>query len=188
MRQHAAFVPLAARRLVALAALLALVLVLLGACAEADASGPFSNTGDALDIIVATQPVYGRASCSQPNGAQVNAGDTVVDLGTMGTNCEEVVYMQNGDYNAVGYLPVYGMRRAAGGVRCEANVACNLRAGPGLTFAVLGTVAPSASAKGYWTTHTNAIITDGSNYDWWEVVDPASGQRADIYGPDCQVF
>lgn len=176
------------RHFAALAALLALVLILASACADANASGSFSNNGLALNIIIATQPVYGRANCTQPNGAHVNAGDTVIDLGTVGTNCEKVVYLQNGDYNALGYLPVYGMRRAAGGVRCRADVACNLRAGPGLTFSVIGTLAPAAGAKGYWTSHTGAIITDGVNYDWWEVVDPVSGQRADIFGPDCQVF
>lgn len=182
--------PLRRRGLPALgvAALLALAPLLLGACAEANASGPFSNTGQAAMIVIASQPVYGRANCTQSTGAQVNAGDTVIALGTVGTNCEEVVFMQGGSYNGLGYLPVYGMRRAAGGVRCRADAACHLRAGPGTTYTIIGSLAPGASAKGYGTTQTGAIISDGINYDWWEVVDPASGQRADIYGPDCQVF
>jgi hypothetical protein len=189
MRARAVSVPSSASLSVAaLGALLALILILVSACAEATASGPFSNTGQAANIVIASQPVYGRANCSEPSGAQVNAGDTVIDLGTVGTNCEQIVFLQDGAYNGLGYLPVYGMRRAAGGVRCRADVACNLRAGPGTTFVVIGSIGPGASAKGYWTQHTGAIITDGVNYSWWEVVDPVSGQRADIYGPDCQVF
>jgi hypothetical protein len=31
-------------------------------------------------------------------------------------------------------------------------------------------------------------MTDGQNFDWWEVIDPASGARADIFGPAAQVF
>jgi hypothetical protein len=139
-------------------------------------------------IVIARQPVYGQSTCTGQTGVMVPAGSNVIDLGTVGTNCEQVVYSNGDDYSGIGYLPVYGMRRAAGGVRCRATVDCHLRAGPGTTYAVVGALAPSGAAVGYGTKRTNAIITDGNNYDWWEVVDPASGRRADVFGPNCQAF
>ncbi len=167
--------------------LVAAALALAG-CAGSGTAGGFSDTGQAIMIVVARQPVYGQPDCTSEAGTVVPAGDNVIDLGTVGTNCEQVVYLTGDSYSAIGYLPVYGMRRAAGGVRCRAEVDCHLRAGPGTAFASIGAIAPRASAKGYGSSRTNAIITDGNNFDWWEVVDPASGQRADIFGPYCQAF
>jgi hypothetical protein len=167
--------------------LIAAALALAG-CAGSGSVDPYSNTGQAIMIVIARQPIYGQFDCTNATGAVVPAGSNVIDLGTMGTNCEQIAYQKNGSYSAIGYLPVYGMRRAAGGVRCRATVDCHLRAGPGTAFASIGAIAPSASAQGYGTSRTNAIITDGNNFDWWEVVDPASGQRADIFGPNCQAF
>ena len=166
----------------------ALACFALAGCGASGTSGPFSNSGYALMIVVARQPAYSQPNCTQPNGTMLAPGDTVVDLGTMGTNCEEVAFVRDGSYNALGYLPVYGMRRAAGGVRCVADAPCNLRAGPDINDPIEGTLDPGASAHGYGTDKTGAVITDGNNYDWWEVVDPATGQRADVYGPNCQVF
>jgi hypothetical protein len=157
-------------------------------CTAASASGGFSNSGQAIMIVIARQPVYAQPNCTQANGTVLQPGSNVIDVGTMGTNCEEIVYVTHGSYSGLGYLPIYGMRRAAGGVRCVADVDCHLRAGPGATFKAVGALAPGASARGYGTTTTNAIITDGTNYDWWEVIDPASGNRADIYGANCQAF
>jgi hypothetical protein len=157
-------------------------------CAPAGVLGPLSDEGQAIMIVIARQPVYTQPTCSGDTAATLLAGNNVVDLETAGTNCEQVVYMQNGSYSAIGYLPVYGMRRAAGGVRCRAEPLCHLRSGPGTTYGVIGEVAHRAAARGYGTANTGAIITDGDNFDWWEVVAPSGGQRADIFGPNCQAF
>lgn len=157
-------------------------------CAPFGSSGPLSDTGQAIMIVIAHQPVYAQPDCTGDTGVTVPAGSNVIDLGTVGTNCEQVVYLKQSDYSGIGYLPVYGMRRAAGGVRCRATVDCHLRTGPGTNYSIVGTISPGGAATGYGTSRTNAIITDGSNYDWWEVVDPTSGQRADIFGPYCQAF
>ncbi|GAC1448334.1 MAG: hypothetical protein PVSMB4_05280 [Ktedonobacterales bacterium] len=160
----------------------------LAGCAAVNGSGPLSDIGQPIMIVIARQPVYVQSTCSGQTIDMLPAGGNVVDLGTMGTNCEQVVFRRDGSYSAIGYLPVYGMRRAAGGVRCRATVDCHLRAGPGTNFALMGAVAPGGSARGYGTARTQAIITDGDNYDWWEVVDPETGRRADIFAPNCQAF
>jgi hypothetical protein len=160
----------------------------LAGCDAASAATPFSNWGQAIMIVIADQPVYAQPSCAGARTGSVAAGDNVVDLGTRGTNCEQIVFRRGDDYAGLGYLPVYGMRRAAGGVRCRATVPCHLRGGPGTTYPILGELDEGAAARGYGTRQTQAIITDAANYDWWQVVDPASGQRADLYGPACQAF
>jgi hypothetical protein len=157
-------------------------------CSPIGSSGPLSDTGQAIMIVIAHQPIYAQPDCTGETGVMVSAGSNVIDLGTVGTNCEQVVYPAQSNYSGIGYMPVYGMRRAAGGVRCRATVDCHLRAGPGTSFGVVGAIPPGGPAAGYGTSRTNAIITDGNNYDWWEVVDPTSGQRADIFGPNCQAF
>lgn len=163
-------------------------MLVLAGCVGASTSSGFSDSGQAIMIVIAKQPVYAQASCTQATGTVLDPGSNVIDLGTMGTNCEQIVFVKGGSYSGLGYLPVYGMRRAAGGVRCAANVACHLRAGPSTSFQAVGALAPGASARGFGTAKTSAIITDGTNYDWWEVIDPASGSRADVYGANCQAF
>lgn len=160
----------------------------LAGCAAAYSNGPLSDSGQPIMVVIATQPVYLQSTCSGQTVDTVPAGGNVVDLGTMGTNCEQVVYLSDASYSAIGYLPVYGMRRAAGGVRCRASVECHLRTGPGTTYTAVGAVDPGHSARGFGTDKTGAIITDGDNYDWWEVIDSESGQRADIFAPNCQAF
>ena len=160
----------------------------LAGCAAAYGAAPLSNTGYPIAIVIASQPVYLQSTCSGATSDTLDAGASVADLGTMGTNCEEIVYQSNGSYTAVGYLPIYGMRRAAGGVRCRAGAGCVLRAGPGTAYTATGQLGQGAAARGYGTTKTGAIITDAQNFDWWEVVDPASGARADIFGPSGQAF
>ncbi|HEX9057469.1 MAG TPA: hypothetical protein VF818_08030 [Ktedonobacterales bacterium] len=163
-------------------------MVALGGCGSANTAQGFSDTGQVVMIVIAHQPLYAQPNCTTQTNVVLDAGATVIDLGTKGTNCEEIVYVQNGTYTGVGYLPVYGMRRAAGGVRCRAEVPCHLRDGPGTDFAITGAIWPGGSAEGYGTSRTGAIITDGDNFDWWEVIDPGSGQRADVFGPNCQAF
>jgi hypothetical protein len=161
---------------------------LLAGCDAAYGAQPLSDTGYPLNIAVASQPVYLQVTCSGATSDTLAAGASVVDMGTMGTNCEEIVYQSGADDAAVGYLPVYGMRRPAGGVRCRAAAGCVLRAGPGASYAQTGQIGQGEAAKGYGTAKTGAIMTDGQNFDWWEVIDPASGARADIFGPAAQVF
>lgn len=160
----------------------------LSSCGAPVGSGPLSDTGYAVTIAVASQPVYAQSTCAGATTATVRAGDNVIDLGSAGTNCEQVIYARGDGFTGSGYLPIYGLRRAAGGVRCTAPVSCHLRAGPDTTYAAVGTLAPGRTARGYATGKTGAIITDGSNYSWWEVVDPASGQRSDVFGPNCQAY
>lgn len=162
--------------------------LLLAGCAAAYGAAPLSNTGYPIAIVIAQQPAYLQSTCSGATSDTLDAGASVADLGTVGTNCEEIVYQSGGSYTAVGYLPVYGMRRAAGGVRCRVDAGCMLRAGPGPGYSAIGQLAKGDAARGYGTAKTGAIITDGQNFDWWEVVDPASGARADIFGPSGQAF
>lgn len=167
--------------------LLAGCLLLVG-CAAAYGAEPLSNTGYPIAIVIAPQPVYLQSTCSGATSDTLDAGASVADLGTMGTNCEEIVYQSGSSYTAVGYLPVYGMRRAAGGVRCRADAGCVLRAGPGPDYTAIGQLGQGEAARGYGTAKTGAIITDGQNFDWWEVLDPTSGARVDIFGPSGQAF
>ncbi len=169
-----------------LAGLFVLALVLTS-CSLPDPTVGMSDSGHPLMIVIARQPVYAQASCSDASPTMLVPGENVVDLGTTGTNCEQIVFARDGFYHGLGYLPVYGMRRAAGGVRCRA-AACVLHVGPASTLATVGTLSAGAAARGYGTATTNAIITDGDNYSWWQVIDPASGKRADAFGPSCQVF
>lgn len=175
-------------RVLAGVSLVALAAGPLAGCGAPVSGGPLSDSGYAVTIAVASQPVYAQSSCSGATTATIRAGDNVIDLGSAGTNCEKVIYLRGDGYTGSGYLPIYGLRRAAGGVRCTAEVRCHLRAGPDTTYAAVGALAPGRSATGYATHKTGAIITDGGNYSWWEVVDPVTGQRADVYGPNCQAF
>lgn len=160
----------------------------LAGCVALNGAQPLSDSGYPVAIVIARQPVYLQSTCSGATSDRLDPGSNVVDLGTMGTNCEEIVYQSSSGYTATGYLPVYGMRHAAGGVRCRADVGCALRAGPAASYTLVGRLGAGDAAKGYGTTATGAIMTDSQHFDWWEVVDPATGARADLFAPAGQAF
>ncbi len=148
----------------------------------ASTSGPISNSGNPVVIANQAQVVYVTSSCNGPTVTTIRAGGNLVDLGPASSVCEQVAYPSENGYRLTGYVPVYSIHRASNSVRCIYPDGCAIHAGPDATTPVLSTLRPGDRVAGRGTASTGAIITDGTNYSWWEVIDPATGQPGDVYG------
>jgi hypothetical protein len=168
------------RRGIAATALLAPLL--LAGCDISFASSGISDSGDPVVIANQTQAIYVASNCNGPTAAIVQGGANLVDLGPVSSTCEQVAYPTETGYTQSGYVPVFSLHRATNSVLCVFHSGCNLRAGPSSTAPILFTLPFGQRVHGRATAATGAIITDGTNYSWWEVLVPSTGQPADIYG------
>lgn len=161
-----------------------LVTLLLGGCSLslASTSQGLSDSGNPIVIANTTEAIYLASNCNGPAVATVRAGTNLVDLGPVSSACEQVAYPTEVGYSLTGYVPVYSIHRATNSLRCISPNGCNVRAGPSPTDTIISTLLPGQRIFGRGTDATGAIITDGNNYSWWEVVDPQTGQPGDIYG------
>jgi hypothetical protein len=165
------------------AAIIILAAVLLAGCDVSFAEGTgISNSGDPVVITNQAQAIFEASNCNGPVAVIVQGGTNLVDLGPASSTCEQVVYPSEDGYTQSGYVPVFSIHRATSSVLCIYNPGCKLRAGPSTAALILFTLPFGQRVQGRGTAATGAIITDGSNYSWWEVVNPATGQPADIYG------
>ncbi len=165
-----------------LAAMIVLVALALAGCDISLASTGISNSGNPVVIANQTQPIFVASNCNGPTATSVQGGVNLVDLGPASSTCEQVAYPTETGYTQTGFVPVYSIHRATNSVLCTFHTGCNLRAGPSSTAAILYVLPFGQRAQGRGTAFTGAIITDGIQYSWWEVLVPSTGQAADIYG------
>lgn len=167
-----------------LTAFVLLAALLLAGCdvSLASSSSGISNSGDPVVVVNNQEVIYSASTCNGPVALTIRAGANLVDLGPVNSTCEQVAYPSEVGYTQTGYVPVYTLHRANNSMRCIAPNGCYVRAGPGVDTAILSTLLPGARIAGRGTATTGAIISDGNNYSWWEVIDPATGQSGDIYG------
>jgi len=165
-----------------IAAIAILAALLLAGCNISLASTGMSNSGDPIVITNQTQPIFLASNCNGPTAETVQGGTNLVDLGPANSSCEQVAYPTETGYSQTGYVPVYSLHRATNSVLCVYHSGCNLRATPSSTASILYTLPFGQRVQGRATTTTGAIITDGTNYSWWEVIVPTTGAPADIYG------
>ncbi|HEU5367196.1 MAG TPA: hypothetical protein VFU69_01980 [Ktedonobacterales bacterium] len=162
--------------------------LLLAGCNILFPSTGISNTGYPVVISNQAQAIYADFHCKGLVIATVHAGENLVDLGPANSTCEQVAYSAGDGYTQYGYVPVYSIHRAISAVQCVVQAGCELRAGPSATAAILTFLPAGQRAPGRDTAITGAIITDGNQYSWWEVVVPSTGQVADMYGPLAVAF
>ncbi|SRR5579883_190968 len=167
-----------------LATIMLLFALPLTSCAVffANTGSSISNSGDPVVITNQTQVIYVAPNCNGPVAITVPGGTNLVDIGPASSTCEQVAYPSESGYTQGGYVPVYSIHRANNSVLCVYHSGCNLRAGPSSNAAILFTLPFGQRVPGRGTSSTGAIITDGTNYSWWEVICPSTGQVADIYG------
>jgi hypothetical protein len=162
--------------------MLMLAALVLAGCDISLASTGISNSGDPVVITNQAQAIFAAPNCTGPTVAIVQGGANLVDLGPSSSTCEQVAYPTETGYTQTGYVPVFSIHRASNSVLCVFHSGCNLRAGPSSTAPILFTLPFGQRVQGRGTAATGAIITDGSDYSWWEVIVPSTGQPADIYG------
>ena len=166
-----------------LTALVLLATLLLAGCDVSMASSTgMSNSGDPVVVVNNQEVIYAAATCNGPVALTIRAGANLVDLGPVNSTCEQVAYPSEVGYTQTGYVAVYTLHRANNSIRCISPNGCYVRAGPGVNTTILSSLRPGDRIAGRGTAATGAIITDGSNYSWWEVIDPITGQPGDIYG------
>ncbi len=170
------------------AALVIPAALLLAGCNILFPSTGISDTGYPVVISRQAQAIYADFHCKGLVVATIQAGENLVDLGPANSTCEQVAYPTGDGYTQYGYVPVSSISRATHAVRCANRAGCYLRAGPDATAAILAILSCGQRAPGRDTTITGAIITDGANYSWWEVIVPSTGQVADMYGPLAVAF
>jgi hypothetical protein len=157
-------------------------LLLAGCDLSLASSNTLSNSGNPVVVVNQIQVVYLTSTCNGPVAVTVKAGANLVDLGPANSVCEQVAYPSEDGYTLSGYVPVYSIHRAGTAVRCVYPGGCVIHASAGATTPVLTTLRPGDQVAGRGTAGTGAIISDGNNYSWWEVLDPATGQPGDLYG------
>jgi|SRR5579871_38597 len=164
------------------AALALLAAFLLAGCDISLASAGISDTGNPVVIANQAQAIYAASNCTGPGVTVVPQGGNLVDLGPANSTCEEVAYPTETGYTQNGYVPIYSIHRANNSVQCIFQSGCNLRAGPSSTAPVLYVLPFGQRVQGRGTASTGSIMTDGNQYNWWEVIVPSTSQVADIYG------
>jgi hypothetical protein len=164
------------------AAFIALAALLLNGCVVYTASSGMSDTGSPIVVSNQAQPVFAASNCTGTAAAIVQSGGNLIDLGAANSSCEQVAYPNETGYMQSGYVPVYSIHRATNSVQCFYQGGCNLRAGPSTSASIFYVLPFGQRVQGRATNSTGAIITDGNQYSWWEVVVPSTGQIADIYG------
>jgi hypothetical protein len=164
------------------AAIVPLAALLLAGCNISLASTGISNSGSPIVIVNQTQAIFVAANCNGPTATTIQEGVNLVDLGPATSTCEHVAYPSETGYTQSGYVPVFSIHRATNSVLCVFHSGCNLRAGPDSAAPILFILPFGQRAQGRGSTSTGAIITDGTQYSWWEVVVPSTGQVADVYG------
>ncbi len=165
-----------------LAIIAMLAALLLAGCDISFASTGMSGSGDPIVITNQTQPIFIASNCNGPTAEIVQGGTNLVDLGPASSICEQVAYPTETGYSQNGYVPVYSLHRATNSVLCVYHAGCKLHAAPSSTASILYTLPFGQRVQGRATASTDAIITDGTNYSWWEVIVPTTGEPADIYG------
>lgn len=166
-----------------LTAIMLLATLLLAGCAVFVVSASsISDSGDPVVITNQLQVIFVASNCNGPVAITVPGGTNLVDIGPASSTCEQVAYPSESGYTQSGYVPVYSIHRANNSVLCVYHSGCNLRAGPSSSATILFTLPFGQRVPGRGTASTGAIITDGTNYSWWEVVCPSTGQVADIFG------
>lgn len=160
-----------------------LATLFLAGCAVFFVSGSsISDSGAPVVISNQQQVIYVASNCNGPVAITVPGGTNLVDIGPVSSTCEQVAYPSESGYTQGGYVPVYSIHRANNSVLCIYHSGCNLRAGPSSSATILFTLPFGQRVPGRGTASTGAIITDGTNYSWWQVICPSTGQIADIYG------
>jgi hypothetical protein len=165
-----------------LAAFVILAALLFSGCNIPFPSTGISDTGNPVVVANQAQAIYSASDCTGPTVTTVQGGVNLVDLGPANTTCEQIAYPTETGYTQNGYVPVYSIHRASNSVQCVYQPGCNLRAGPSTTTEVLYLLPFGQRAQGRGIASTGTIITDGSQYSWWEVIVPSTGQVADVYG------
>ena len=166
-------------------ALILLAALLLAGCdvsLASPSSTGMSDSGNPIVVVNNQEVIYATSTCNGPVALTIKAGANLVDLGPANSTCEQIAYPSEVGYTQTGYVPVYTVHRANNSIRCIAPNGCYVRAGPGVNTAILSTLLPGERVAGRGTATTGAIISDGNNYSWWEVIDPNTGQPGDIYG------
>jgi hypothetical protein len=164
------------------AALALLAALLLAGCDMSLASPGISETGNPIVIANQAQAIYAASNCTGQTVTVVPQGGNLVDLGPANSTCEQVAYPSEIGYTQTGYVPIYSIHRATNAIRCIFQSGCNLRAGPSSTATIFYVLPFGQRVQGRGTTTAGTIMTDGSQYSWWEVIVPSTGQVADIYG------
>ncbi len=159
-----------------------IALLLAGCDMSSFASAGISDTGNPVVIANQTQGVYAASNCTGPTVTTISGGGNLVDLGAASSSCEQVAYPSETGYTQTGYVPIYSIHRATNSVQCIFQAGCNLRAGPSNTAEILYVLPFGQRAQGHASVSTGAIFTDGSQYSWWEVIVPSTGQTADVFG------
>lgn len=166
-----------------LAALILLAALLLAGCDVSMASSTgMSDSGNPVVVVNNQEVIYATSTCNGPVALTIRAGANLVDLGPVNSTCEQIAYPSEVGYTQTGFVPVYTLHRANNSMRCISPNGCYVRAGPNVDTTILSTLLPGERIAGRGTATTGAIISDGSNYSWWEVIDPNTGQPGDIYG------
>jgi hypothetical protein len=165
-----------------MAALVIPAALLLAGCGIFFAPTRISNTGFPVVIANQAQVIFADPRCKDLIAATIQGGGNLVDLGPANSTCEQVAYPAEDGYTQTGYVPTYSFHRATDAVQCVNQAGCDLRAGPSATAALLSILPSGQQAPGRDTPITGAIMTDGDQYSWWEVIVPSTGQVADIYG------
>lgn len=158
-----------------------LAAMLLGGCTVLVPSGGISTTGSPVVISNQTQAIYAASNCNGPTVTIVQGGGNLVDLGPANSTCEQVAYPTETGFTQTGYVPVYSIHPATNSVQCLFQAGCNLRLGPSVTATICYVLPFGQHVQGHNGTN-GAIMTDGNQYSWWEVIVPTTGQVADIYG------
>lgn len=170
------------RGLTALVLVAALLLTGCDISLASTSSSGMSDSGNPVVVVNNQEVIYSASTCNGPVAITIKAGANLVDLGPANSTCEQVAYPSEVGYTQTGYVPVYTLHRANNSMRCIAPNGCYVRAGPGVNTTILSTLLPGTRIAGRGTAITGAIISDGNNYSWWEVIDPVTGQPGDIYG------
>ena len=157
--------------------------LLLAGCVVFIFSGSsISDSGNPVVIANQLQVIYVASNCNGPVATTVPGGTNLVDIGPVSSTCEQIVFPSESGYTQGGFVPVYSIHRANNSVLCVFHSGCNLRAGPSDSSTILFTLPFGQRVPGRGTASTGAIITDGTNYSWWQVICPSTGQIADIFG------
>jgi hypothetical protein len=159
-----------------------LAVLLLAGCDISFASTGISDSGDPIVIANQAQAIFIASNCNGPTALVVQGGVNLVDLGPANPSCEQVAYPSETGYTQTGFVPVYSIHRANNSILCVYHAGCNLRATASVTAQIFFVVPFGQRVQGRGTASTAAIITDGTQYSWWEVIVPSTGQVADIYG------
>ncbi len=170
------------RNFTALALVAALLLAGCDVSLASTSSTGMSDSGNPIVVVNNQEVIYATSTCNGPVALTIKAGANLVDLGPANSTCEQIAYPSEVGYTQTGYVPVYTIHRANNSIRCIAPNGCYVRAGPGVNTTILSTLLPGERVAGRGTATTGAIISDGNNYSWWEVIDPNTGQPGDIYG------